>query len=92
MFAQQGHLVCWIIDKSQCARINDTTGDVMLCRKRHVTLYTLNGDILLEQDVCEEGDDHVVSCAYYEGTGNEWLESSILFTGHKRGCVNVSLF
>ena len=80
-----------IIDIRQCARINDTTGDVMLCRKRRVALYTLNGALLLEQDVCDEGDDNVVSCAFYEGTGNEWLERSILLTGHKRGCVNVSL-
>jgi hypothetical protein len=63
----------------------------MLCRKRHVALYTLNGALLLDQDVCDAGDDHVVSCAFYEGTGNEWLERSILFTGHKQGCVKVSV-
>lgn len=63
----------------------------MLCRKRRVSLYTLNGVLLLDQDVCDNGDDQVVSCAFYEGTGNEWLERSILFTGHKRGCVKVSL-
>jgi len=62
----------------------------MLCQDRHVALYTLNGELLLDQDVCVEGDDYVVSCAFYEGTGNEWLERGILFTGHKRGCVNVS--
>ena len=64
----------------------------MLCGKRHVALYTLNGDLLLQQDVCDEADDQVASCAFYEGTGNEWLERSILFTGHKRGCVKVSFF
>lgn len=63
----------------------------MLCRQRRVSLYTLNGVLLLDQDVCDNGDDQVVSCAFYEGTGNEWLERSILFTGHKRGCVKVSL-
>ncbi len=74
----------------QCAQINDTTGDVMLCCGRRVSLYTLNGELLLDQEVCSDGKDQILSCAFYEGTGNEWLERSILFTGHKRGCVNVS--
>ena len=91
MFRKHKCLHYYIIDMGQCARINDTTGDVMLCRKRHVALYTLNGALLLNQDVCAEGDDHVVSCAFYEGTGNEWLERSILFTGHIQGCVKVSV-
>jgi len=92
MFRKHKCLHYYIIDMGQCARINDTTGDVMLCRKRHVVLYTLNGALLLDQDVCNEGDDHVVSCAFYEGTGNEWLERSILFTGHQQGCVKVRVF
>lgn len=82
--------VGWVSDVAQCAKINDTTGDVMLCQGRHIALYTLNGTLLLLQDICVEGDDSIVSCAFYEGTGNEWLERSILITGHKRGCVNVS--
>jgi len=61
----------------------------MLCRGQRVALYTLNGQLLLDQLVCDTNDDYVVSCAFYEGTGNEWLERDILFTGHKRGIVNV---
>ncbi|KAH0538184.1 hypothetical protein FGG08_005200 [Glutinoglossum americanum] len=75
--------------KNQCARINDVTGNIMLCRGQNVALYTLNGQPLLDQPVCDTNDDHVVSCAFYEGTGNEWLERDILFTGHKRGVVNI---
>ncbi|KAI9772725.1 MAG: hypothetical protein M1840_000320 [Geoglossum simile] len=73
----------------QCARINDVTGNIMLCRGQRVTLYTLNGQLLLDQSVCDTNEDYVVSCAFYEGTGNEWLERDILFTGHKRGIVNI---
>jgi hypothetical protein len=64
----------------------------MLCRGQNVALYTLNGQLLLDQLVCDTGDDYVVSCAFYDGTGNEWLERDIVFTGHKRGIVNVGLF
>lgn len=63
----------------------------MLGRGRVVSLYTLNGDIILEQDVCVEGDDAVVSCAFYEGSGNEYLERDLIFTGQKKGVANVSL-
>lgn len=55
-----------------------------------VCLYTLNGTLLLERPVCEQSDDNVLSCAFYEGVGNEWLERELFFTGHRKGLVNVS--
>ncbi|KAM7209628.1 beige protein 1 [Naviculisporaceae sp. PSN 640] len=75
----------------ECARINDVTGEIMLCSGPNVLLYTLNGDLIVDQNVCaaEGYDDFVHSCAFYEGSGNEWLENSLIFTGHKRGRVNV---
>ena len=62
----------------------------MLGRNRVVSLHTLNGETILQQDVCVEGDDAVVSCAFYEGSGNEYLERDLIFTGQKKGVVNVS--
>jgi hypothetical protein len=73
----------------ECARINDISGDIMLCRGQSVTLYTLNGELLLEQNVCSDHDDWISSCAFYEGMGNEWLEENLVFTGQRRGVVNV---
>jgi hypothetical protein len=65
----------------------------MLCSGPNVLLYTLNGEVILDQNVCgAEGlDDYVHSCAFYEGSGvgNEWVENFLVFTGHKRGRVNV---
>ena len=61
----------------------------MICRGPDVALFTLNGDCLLEQRVCVEGDEVVISCAFYEGMGNEYLEQDLIFTGHRRGVVNV---
>lgn len=46
---------------------------------------------MLQQDVYVEGDDAISSCAFFEGNGNEYLERQLIFTGHKRGVVNVSL-
>lgn len=84
----------------ECAKINDVTGDVMLCAGQHVVLYTLNGELILDQNVCAGtsgrheaaavAEDYVHACAFYEGSGgNEWLENQLVFTGHKRGVVNV---
>ena len=55
-----------------------------------MTLYTLNGALLLEQAACDSADDSVLTCVFYESVNNEWLERDLLFTGHKRGVVNVS--
>ncbi|KAI0597278.1 hypothetical protein F4775DRAFT_602867 [Biscogniauxia sp. FL1348] len=73
----------------ECARINDVSGEIMLCSGPNVALYTLNGELLLDQNVCNEHDDYVYSCAFYEGSGNEWLENYLIFTGHRRGRVNI---
>ena len=73
----------------ECAKINDVTGDIMICRGAKVHLYNLNGELLLEQKVAVGNDDYIASCAWYEGAGNEWLESSICFTGQRRGVVNA---
>ncbi|CAK7234463.1 Beige protein-like 1 [Sporothrix bragantina] len=74
----------------ECARINDVTGEIMVCSGPNVVLYTLNGDLLLDQNVCDGGpEDYVHSCAFYEGAGNEWLENCLVFTGHRRGRVNI---
>ena len=73
----------------KCARINDVTGMIILCRGSEVSLWTLNGDWILEQNVYVEGDDTISSCAFYEGSGNEYLERELIFTGHRKGVVNV---
>ncbi|KAF7559341.1 hypothetical protein G7046_g4812 [Stylonectria norvegica] len=73
----------------ECARINDVSGEILVCSGPNVILYTLNGALLLDQNVCFENDDYIHSCAFYEGAGNEWLESNLIFTGHRRGRVNV---
>ena len=62
---------------------------IMLCRARTVSLSTLNGEKVLDQDVCHETDDRITACAFYEGSGNEYLERDLVLTGHRRGVVNV---
>lgn len=72
----------------QCAQINNVSGDIMLCRGQKVALYTLNGDLIVDQNVCGEANDFIYACAFYEGVGNEWLENTLIFTGHKHGVVH----
>ena len=76
----------------QCARINNVTGQIVLCSTQWIFVYSLNGRLLLQQNICgsTDSDDIVYCCAFYEGVGNEWLEKNLLFTGHRRGIVNVS--
>lgn len=79
-------------DPVECARINDVNGDIVLCHRQSVAMYTLNGQQILTQQVCgasDDKDDCISSCAFYEGVGNEWLERELLLTGHKRGVVNI---
>lgn len=61
----------------------------MICRRDRVSLYTLNGSLLLEQILCDSVDDSIMTCVFYEGVNNEWQERELLFTGHRRGVVNV---
>ncbi|KAL9601567.1 MAG: hypothetical protein Q9219_002401 [cf. Caloplaca sp. 3 TL-2023] len=70
-----------------CAKINDVNGRILVCRGKVLTLFTLNGEVLVEQNVCTE--DRVVCAAFFEGTGNEWLRRELVFTGHRWGVVNV---
>ncbi|KHJ35979.1 putative beige beach domain-containing protein [Erysiphe necator] len=71
-----------------CASINDVNGNIMICRGQKVTLYTLNGEIFLEQVICDDHDDKIASCAWYEGIANEWIENELCFTGQRGGVVN----
>lgn len=73
----------------ECARINDVTGEIMLCSGPNVVLYSLNGSLILDQKVCAFVEDYVHSCAFYEGYGSEWVESFMVLTGHSKGVVNV---
>ena len=76
-------------DPVDCARIHSATGTIALARGARVALHTLNGARLLEQHACVEGDEAVTCCAFYEGAGAEHVERLLLFTGHRRGAVNV---
>ncbi|KAF7716383.1 Concanavalin A-like lectin/glucanases superfamily protein [Penicillium ucsense] len=72
-----------------CAKVNDVTGDIVVCRGRRLTMYTLNGEVVIDQPVCDAPDDRVLSCSFYEGVQNEWLERELVLTGHARGVVNI---
>lgn len=72
-----------------CAAINDVTGNMVLCHGHQISMYSLNGNLLLRQDSGDRTMESIVSCACYEGAGNEWLERDLVFTGHKRGQVRI---
>ena len=73
----------------QCARINDVTGDIVICRKNRLSLYTLNGALLVNEVVLEAPDETILTCAFNDGIKNESYERDLVFTGHKKGVVNI---
>jgi hypothetical protein len=54
---------------------------------------TLNGTVLLDEDICDSEDDAegITAVAVYEGVANEWCERELIFTGHRRGVVKVRI-
>lgn len=74
----------------QAAQISSTTGHIALCRGAHMLLFTLNGHLLVSQKIADAPpDDQILSCAFYSGAANEWVERELLFTGHAHGVVNA---
>lgn len=78
-----------LVRPAEAAKINDVTGEILLCSGPNVLLYTLNGSLIFDVNVCSDQEDYVHSCAFYEGAANEWLEDQLIFTGHRRGRVCV---
>lgn len=65
------------------------TGDIAVCRGNRVSLYTLNGALLAEEEASEAAGEPILTCVFYEGINNEWQERELLFTGHKGGVVSI---
>lgn len=79
-------------DTVKYARINSTTGHIILCCGQRLVLYTLNGRKLVDQETCENTDDSITCCAFFSGAESEWVEEGeYIFTGHRSGIVKVRL-
>jgi len=75
----------------KAAKISNATGDILLSRSRSVKIFTLNGKVLCERDVCDGigEEDRVTSIAWYEAVKQEWVEKILLVTGHKSGVIKI---
>jgi hypothetical protein len=80
-------------DSVQAAKINNVTGRITLACGPRLFVTTLNGELLLDQDISDGDDDFegITALALYEGVGNEWCERELIFTGHRRGAVKVRI-
>ncbi|KAG5439009.1 hypothetical protein PCANB_002340 [Pneumocystis canis] len=87
--------ICYLrtLEKSskpiQCVSINDTNGDIATCSETTISIWTINGDLLLRQNIQFSQNDMIFSCKFYEGINNEWLDCDLIFTGHKSGIVQI---
>ena len=71
------------------AGISNETGDVLLARGRNLKIVTLNGTVLLEENICDDADDEVLCLAWVEALKQEWMAKILFVTGHKAGLVKV---
>lgn len=77
-------------DKVTSVAISDVTGDIVTSTGTKVMLWTINGEKILEKNVFAESEEKVVTMGFYEGSHDEWMEQTYLFTGHRSNLVIVS--
>jgi len=76
-------------EQVECAQMNHRTGHFMLCSGKIVKLFTINGELILEQNVCVGAHDRIKSCAFYITWGDEWTDGEYILTGHTQGVAKV---
>jgi WD40 repeat protein len=77
-------------EKVDHAQIDHSSGHILLCSGMTAKLYTINGDLILQQNLCAGLDDHITSCAFYATSSSEWLGGEYIMTGHTQGTAKVS--
>ncbi|KAK4561347.1 beige protein-like 1 [Recurvomyces mirabilis] len=74
----------------QACRVSNTTGHFLLAQGSNILLYTLNGHLLLDQNICyDHASDRITTCAFYEPPGSEYTSRILIFTGHTHGVANI---
>lgn len=77
--------------KVEHAQINHSNGHILLCSDKSAWVVTINGQLLVRQDVCDGAlDDSIQSCTFYESTKSEWIGGEYILTGHTKGVAKVS--
>jgi hypothetical protein len=74
------------------ARISNVTGHILLAAGPDLLLYTLNGHLLVRQQIAERPADTITAIAFYEGApdhSNAYLRRELIFSGHPGGVTNV---
>ena len=84
--------------------MSNMSGHILLCSGPCAYLYTLNGHLLVEQNLSGSGRPHgpgvgsqdetdpITCCAFHETPSTAWISSELILTGHRRGVVKVRLF
>lgn len=97
-----GRVLLWDLNRSELVRelpkwnkidfaqIDHKTGHIILCSGQTAKLYTINGELILEQRLCSDLQDRINCCAFYTSSGNEWIEGEYILTGHTQGIAKVS--
>ncbi|PHH54099.1 Beige -like protein 1 [Ceratocystis fimbriata CBS 114723] len=81
--------------------VSEANGDILIGVGSSVVLYNINGEVILNQRVTSslssslsttsntDDEDTLHTVAFYDGSGTEWVENDLIFTGHRRGKVTV---
>ncbi|OLL25615.1 Beige 1 [Neolecta irregularis DAH-3] len=76
-------------EKVQVIAINDSNGTIAVCTSQELFLWTINGHMLLQCDVSNDGRDLLKSCIFYQGLSVEWISHDIMATGHSGGVAKI---
>ncbi|KAK5575935.1 hypothetical protein RB653_007070 [Dictyostelium firmibasis] len=70
-----------------CIGIHDTTGEIVVCSGTTISVYTVNGESLINFKTSQIANDQITCCIWSKGP--EWLGENVLLTGHRDGKVKV---
>lgn len=60
-----------------------------MCSDRRALIYSLNGQCLIDQEICSTEDDMIYSCAFLAPLRNSWDGQEVVLTGHCKSIVNI---
>jgi len=70
-----------------CIAINSLTGDIVSCAGTHIYVWSVNGQLLVQENTSQAISGQILCCTLSEF--NEWDDSNVIVTGSTDGVVKI---